>query len=37
MYTTKLDKKILQSKIEAVVWGKSAGLQGCKWIAVHQF
>ena len=25
-YTTKLDKKVLQSKTEAVVWRKSAGL-----------
>ena len=27
-YTAKLDKKILKSKTEAVVWRKSAGLQG---------
>ena len=29
-------KKLLQSKIECVVWGESAGLQGWRWITVHQ-
>ena len=35
--TTKLDKKILKSETEAETWRKSAGLQGWKWITVHQF
>ena len=35
-YTTKWDKKILWSKTEAAVWRKKAGLQGWKWITVHQ-
>ena len=33
---TKLDKNILQSKTDAVVWRKGARLQVWKWIIVHQ-
>ena len=36
-YTTKFNKKILMSKTEAVIWLKSTGLQGWKWITVRQF
>ena len=36
-YTTKLDKKILWSKTEAVVWKRCAELQGWKWITVPSF
>lgn len=31
-----LDKKTLQSKIEQLFLGRSTGLQGWKWITVHQ-
>ena len=34
-YTNKLNKNILQSKIEQVFWGRSTELQGWKWITVH--
>ena len=34
--TNKFGTKIPQNKIEQVFWGRSAGLQGWKWIAIHQ-
>ena len=32
-----MGKKIQQSKTEVKVWRKRAGLQGLKWIILHQF